>query len=445
MTNSVTREIGLLRELVPHVVKEIISVDPVVQAYMREQGLTESPSGAGIKTNILPAGHEAFQQLSECITAYSGAIARGTTFESVQEELLALCEGYAGTDPQAITQSDAQKLHEHYAEWFSKRARPRRVFVPCVLSRHPSPDFAIGPVSFFLINEFGAHTFYTPGTMPDALTYQSFDYVLKLMKETRANWLARVEVDGCDQERAEDVGEIAIDLAIVALQLAAPGPQTGTMSRLDSRRGAAEKRIISEADGHYNASWTLMEAGSAIGTGTLAHILKVAAPVVSAVGNTVRGFTSGQFQLPVLQTAWCDAAYWLHQALVEATDSIAVAKVCAENKSGSEARLLAILDSFFGLKPDDPIGPGPKLTAKRFAKNVVSDRSQILHGICSTLNRPLGRSRHSLQQFTMDVLGRAVIALDAYGREPSAKDNVDAILAWVRTQRGGSSAGSQST
>lgn len=451
MTDPMARETGLLRELTRHIVKENIPLSPAELAYLTANNLPEPPEGGGYKTNVRPAGHDAFQQLSECIVAKSEAIARGTRFDAVQEELLARCEEYAERDPQSVTLRDAQDLHDHYAKWFTERARSRRVFVPCVLTRHGSPDFSIGPVSFFFINEHGAHTFYTPGTMPDALTHQSFEDVLKLMKETRANWIARVDVEGCDRERAEDVGELAIDLAIVALQLAAPGSQTSTMSRLDSRRGAAEKRIISEADGHYNWSWTRTEAGITIGPGYLAHILKVAQPVVSAVGNTVRGFTSGRFQLPALQTAWCDAAYWLHQALVEAVDSIAVTKLetalevllQGEKTSGSEWRLLQVLDSFYGLAPDDPIRPGSTLTAKRFAKNQVNDRSRILHGTWSTLNRPLGRSRQSMQQFTTDVIGRAAIELDTYWHEPSARDDVDSFLSWVKTRHGGSTTASQ--
>jgi hypothetical protein len=76
------------------------------------------------------------------------------------------------------------------------------------------------------------------------------------MRETRANWLARVAVEGCEQQRAEEIGELAADLAIVALQLAAPFLDTRSMCRLDSRRGSARKCLISEADGYYNGSWT---------------------------------------------------------------------------------------------------------------------------------------------------------------------------------------------
>ena len=64
-----------------------------------------------------------------------------------------------------------------------------------------------------------------------------------------------------------------------------------------------------------------------IGRGMLPDILQKAAPVFAAVGNVVRSFTSGSFRLPVLEQAWRDAAYWLHQALAETIDTIAIAKL----------------------------------------------------------------------------------------------------------------------
>ena len=140
------------------------------------------------------------------------------------------------------------------------------------------------------------------------------------MRETHANWLARVAVEGCEQQRAEEIGELAVDPAIVALQLAAPNLDTRSMCQLDSRRGSAEKRVISEANGYYNGSWTRKEPGLAIGTGTLADIMQKTRPLVTAVGNVVRSFTTGVYPLADLERAWCDAAYWLHEALAEPID-----------------------------------------------------------------------------------------------------------------------------
>jgi hypothetical protein len=93
---------------------------------------------------------------------------------------------------------------------------------------------------------------------------------------------------------------------------------------------------------------------------------------MTSVGNRLRSFTTGSFRLPKLEQAWCDAAYWLHQGLGEPLDSIAVTKLetaievllHAESSSGSEKRIIAAMETFYGLKPDDPVTPFSEITAK---------------------------------------------------------------------------------
>jgi hypothetical protein len=215
------------------------------------------------------------------------------------------------------------------------------------------------------------------------------------------------------------------------------------MSRLDARRGTVEKRTLSEANGYYNASWTKMEPGLSIGPGTLADILQETAPLIAAVGSCVRSFTTGVVRLPNLERAWCDAAYWLHEALAKPIDSIAVAKLetavevllRAENASGSQARMLAILETFYGLKPDDPLTDGATTTARQFARSVVRDRSRILHGTWSTRNSRLAANRNGLEDFVIAVIRRAAFELEGYAHTVSPKDNIDDFLSWVTRPR----------
>ncbi len=192
-------------------------------------------------------------------------------------------------------------------------------------------------------------------------------------------------------------------LVIVALQLAEPFLDTRSMARLDARRGTPRKRTLSEANGYHNTGSALKEPGLSIGEGVLADILLKKELLFLAVGNVVSSFASGTFRLPRLEQAWCDAAYWFHTALAESIDTIAIAQLetalevllCAENGRGSEQRLLAILSTFFGLQPDDPVAPDSALSAQQFARKVVRDRSRILHGTWSTLKRARHRScRH---------------------------------------------------
>jgi hypothetical protein len=452
MAKALAQEVGLLRIIVRNLERTPIPVDPSVAAFWRAQGI-EVPGDASWKTTIRPAGHGAFNQLSECLVGHFPIMERGTNFANFENELFAKLETYVGRDPASIDDADAQALLDYLNGWFKDRASQRKVFVPCALTPWAAPRFDIGPITFVYIDEIATSEFYPRGPSPDTLAKYNFDTLLELMRETRANWLARVAVEGCEQQRAEEIGELAVDLAIVALQLAAPNLDTRDMCRLDSRRGSAQKRVISEANGYYNASWARKEPGLAIGAGTLADILQKTKTLVTAVGNVVRSFTSGTYRLPVLERAWCDAAYWLHEALAEPIDSIAVAKLetalevllRSESSKGSTARVLTILQCFFGLQPGDPIAPGSTLTAKQFAANLVRDRSRILHGTWSTLNTRLARDRTGLEGFVITVVRRAVLEMETYSHEPAPLDDIDAFLEWlVRCCKAGSGGNSQS-
>jgi hypothetical protein len=441
MAQAWSHEIELLRVIVRNLERTPIPVDPSVVAFWHARGF-EMPPGDTKKTNILPGGRAAFNQLAERLITHNAAMERGVNFDRFQTELFGQLEAFVSRGSETISCADVQRVADHLAGWFKVHASPRKVFVPCVLTPWTAPRFDIGPVTFVYIDGVTASEFYSAGTEPDVLARQNFDAMIELMRETKALWLARVAVEGCEQQRAEEIGELAIDLAIVGLQLAAPYLDTRSMCRLDSQRGSIQKRVISEANGYFNASWTRKEPGMSIGTGTLAHVLQETRPLIAAVGNIVASFTSGSYRLPNLERAWCDAAYWLHEALAEPIDSIAIAKLetslevllRAESSRGSTARILIVLQCFFGLKPQDSIVPGSTVTTKQFAVNLVRDRSRILHGTWSTLNARLGRNRTGMENFVTTVIRRAVIELGTYGQEASPMDDIDEFLGWL-TQR----------
>jgi hypothetical protein len=436
-----TREIGLLRGLSRNLALRPWPAATITEEYLRAEGLAVVRRRGDSLVAVLKPGHTAFTELSESIVAQAPDIERGAIFANFQTELLEfLASSYLGRDAASIGDADVLTLKSHLSAWFAKRATPRKVFVPCVISPWAAPRFAIGPVVFVFIDDVIKSEFYPSGDSSDVLSRHGFDGMLKLMRDTHANWLTCVSVEGCEQRRAEEIGNVAVDLAIVALQLAAPALDTRAMARLDSRRGAREKRTISEADGYCNEGWSRNEPGLVIGTGTLADILQKTKPLITAVGSCVGSFASGRFRLPKLEQAWCDAAYWLHEALAEPLDSIAVAKLetalevllRAESTSGSEARMLAVLETFYALKPSDPITKGSTTTAKQFARSIVRDRSQILHGTSSTLNARLAVNRDVLENFALPVIRRTALELQRYAVVPSSRDDVDEFLAWVK-------------
>ena len=67
--------------------------------------------------------------------------------------------------------------------------------------------------------------------------------------------------------------------------------------------------------------------------------------------------------MPDLDEAWCNAAYWYHEALAEPLDTVAVAKLetaievlfRSENMDGSKKRIISSFDAIFDLSEADVI------------------------------------------------------------------------------------------
>lgn len=440
MTKGIAREVGLLRDVAGNLASMAAPPGPVTPEFLRVEDFALVRRVTDRLLAVRRAGYEAFKGLTDTLVDAIPGIDRGIVFSNFEAAVLEfLVANYLSRPTAQIGPVDGSSLRDHFIAWFQERAKPRRVFVPCVISPWAAPPFSIGPVEFVFADEVPRSALVPQGCAANALSLGAFDRMLRSMKAAHANWLARVPVEGCEQERAEELGALAVDLAIVALQLAAPALGTRTMGRLDAHRGTKEQVRISEAGGYYNEGWSRRDPGVAIGTGTLADILQKTQPLIAAVGNRVQSFASGRAHLPDLETAWCDAAYWLHEALAEPIDSIAVAKLetalevllVAESTAGSKQRILKILKSFYGLERHDPINKDVATTAERFSQGLARDRSRILHGTWSTLNTRLTVDRGGLETFVTDVIGRAVIELDAYARSPNAVDSVDSFLAWV--------------
>jgi hypothetical protein len=446
MPDSMTREIALLQKLAEHLERRPLPFEALTQQLLRSEGLGRVREKAGGIIAVRMPGQAAFIELVDRVLDRLPALDRGAIYANVQSEVFTFIEAYVGRDPSAIGIMDAEAIVSHLDAWFAAKASSRRVFVPCLISRTTALRFEIGPVTFEFVDRLTGSDFYPAGGGDAALDRSGFDDLLKWMREQEADWLARVSVDGCEQKRAEEIAELAVDLVIVAFQMAAPHMHTREMSRLDARRGSSQKRTLSEADGYHSAGWARKEPGLTIGRGTLNDILLRAAPLFTAVGNIVNSFASGAFRLPVLERAWCDSAYWLHQALAESLDTIAIAKletalevlVRSESSRGSGRRILEILGAFFDLGPDDPVAPGSLTSARQFAQNIVRDRSRILHGTWSTLN---ARSidRVGMEGFVITVLRTAAVELEKYARCAERTDGIDGFLGWVR-KRGASAA-----
>ncbi len=438
-------EIDLLRRIVANLATRPAPQRPITVEDIRAEGFARARRTPDGIAGLLRLGMEPFTALSEKMFSGSAKIERGTSFAAYQEEFFsALLSDYMGRDPDAIGDADVAALEKRLADWFADRAATRTVFVPCMISPWPSPRFSVGPIDFIFLGDVAKSEYYVRHEVAQSLPVSGLDNLLEAMGKERAHWLAVVKVDDCDRERGQEVADLATDLALVALQLAAPYMGTKNISRLATRRGPGMKVTVSVSDaGRDSGGLSNTEPGLSIGNGYLGQIVRETAPLTAAVGNCVRSFTTGTFRLPKLEQAWCDAAYWLHQGLAEPLDSIAVAKLetaievllSAESTSGSEKRIVTALETFYGLKPDDPITLNSQTTAKQFAKGFVRDRSRVLHGTWSTLNVRLGGSRDSLENLAVTLVRAVALEINLYAQSASPTDDTEVFLDWVKDRR----------
>jgi hypothetical protein len=196
-------------------------------------------------------------------------------------------------------------------------------------------------------------------------------------------------------------------------------------------------------DGRISFQLEPRKPGVRLPEGELHDLLKTHSRLVTAVGNRVSAFVTGESRLPQLDQAWCDAAYWFHEGLAEPLDTIAVPMLetaievlfGAESGKGSESRLLDAITTFYDRQPDDFIHTHSRVTVNRLAKDLVRDRSRILHGTWPTLTGYLHESRPSLAGMARFFLENYAAALDNYCRDPEAKDTTEALFAWVKKWR----------
>lgn len=431
-------ELGLLRAILRGM-RMAPRPEKIDHDYLRSEDAVLAHPLGDVVLLLNGGASDAFDTFCDELGSKTPHLERGATFADLRTVMLSFIVPLSGLDVGLARIDNVASIHHQLEQWFANISASRLVFVPCSITPWESPRFAIGPVQFLYVEHVAGSEVYPP-PFKDSISRLEFDRLLDTMRLSRAHWLASASVERCDQKRGEEVGGLVVDLAITGLQLVLPlFWHTRNMSRLDARRGEAQTQSISLSNGVYAMSSTTLDAGLVIGQGTLTHALQRSASIMAAVGHRVMAFATGRFRFPRLEQAWCDAAYWLHEALSEKRDAVAIAKLetalevltCAENTKGSESRLEQILAAFYSLKPDDPLTPESETTAKEFAKRIVRDRSRILHGTWSTLNPRIGMDRAGLERFVLEVVRRAAVELDEYSHLRDAKDEITEFLYWV--------------
>jgi len=336
-------------------------------------------------------------------------------------------------------------LELHIANWFSDQSAGKTHFTPCFISPNYSQPFSVGPVRFLSLDQFqAAHAISSKND------FEKFPYdkLFEFAERQNARWIAEVSIDGYDTKRSTEHADIAIDIALVALQLFIPSSECKNVARATARTIPSNISHFHRVDDHLRASFSRMDPCLAYSAGYFDYLLKQNKSVLDSVGNRVKAFVEGKSTLLQLDQAWCDAAYWFHEGISEELDSVAIAKIetsievllFAESTKGCKDRLIKTFQSFYGLSMNDPLRENDPRTVFAFIESIVTARSRVLHGTWSTLNyrkqmQIERQHRDEIEMLARDLLARVTLELDNYKQSEQPEDNFTKFLDWVSRQR----------
>lgn len=339
-----------------------------------------------------------------------------------------------------VTADHLAALEADLRVWFAGAAVPRTHYVPCaVLAERVSP-FAVGPVTFVHASELATHPrwFVAP-----ELAEVTLNPLYRALSERAATWVAIVEVSGCDPALSSERADLAVDVALAAVQLVVPPAYGRPISRVTGRTAPAWRGNLFVTNGQVSAGIENNEAGHGLSGPAFEQMLGNGSDVLVSAGKSIDAFLTGLGGLTTLRQAWCDGAYWFHEALLEPLGTVASTKfetavealLHAESTPGSEARIKTAVKALAGLAPKDLLPGSSTLTVEKFAKELVAARSRVLHGTLSTLLADVTAERDSLAHLARDLLLLLAVHLDAFEASPNAKDDRNSLLDWVDAAR----------
>lgn len=309
---------------------------------------------AGVLTGFPLGGAAAIGELARDLRRQKPAYARGVALpdlaKAIASEILVKF-GFHLTAP--VDAAGWAAIVAAVDRWFAALAVPRRHFVPCAVLADRAAPFDVGPISFVHAADLAGHP---RGMQNDALAEITLGTLFKALQERAASWIAIVEIDGCHPARSCEIADLAVDVALGALQLALPAGVAQRVVRVTARTLPPWRGNLSVADGQVTSGITNMEAGHGVMGGAFDQMVTGAQPVIDAAGRSITTFIEQKGDLPQLRQAWCDAVYWFHEALAEPLATIATTKfetaievlLRAESSDKSGARMRAAIKALTG-------------------------------------------------------------------------------------------------
>ena len=379
MTN---RNLDILRELVSNIVRQAAPaerlVGPEANRWAAEFAYSRAaPSGerVGIRREGIVAAHKLARVLAKAQPSYQRGAHPRTLMQAILNSSI---QSFDSRKADTIGPEDLLTLERAIAEWFAENIMLRTYVVPCAIipDLHGFPNahsFVVGPVTFSHLSVF------LPRVKNDPINEIHCRPMIEAMNERRATWVAEVAIGGCEQIRAAEMANLAVDIALAGLQLVVPLHYSRNAARLTGRTVPPLVGTIYNAGSHLQGGWHRQEPGLGLSGGAFDEFMIRQASLVQSIGRRIDSYVRGHAKLRSLEQSWCDAAYWFHEGLAEPVDTIAIAKLetamevllGAESAKLSKQRLCEALHAFFGLKQTDPLPTNPSTTIRNLSRKLL--------------------------------------------------------------------------
>lgn len=429
-------------------VPETMLVNDQMQQWLKKYDIafTISWLPTGEARGFKQSGVTSLIELTSILRTEEPPYRRGTRPERLAAHVAgSILAVFQGRIPSIPTQDDVVAVEEEVKRRFNAEAIACTHCIPCRIIPEHASSFFVGPVEFYSKEDLIERENISAGDLFKEMSYRP---LLAFMENQSAYWVADVAVEGFDNEAGLERANIAIDLALTAVQIAIPPYYSRSMARLTDRTLPSHIGSVTKRGGQARFGSARCDPGLGFSAGAFDQFLLKSAPILASIGKRVRAYISGDAVLPKLDQSWSDAAYWLHEGLTEPLDTVAITKLetaievllSAASSSNSGHRLRSAFLAFYGLPPESPYPPGSTRKVKDIVKAIVESRSRILHGTLSTLTADsLATDDHGgrrlLEFLCMDLVATFSSKLDAYALTSDPSDKIEEFLKFISTAR----------
>ena len=240
------KSFDLLRHIVENLVNEQFASGTITQVQLNASPFVKGKIGPEGMVGIRKEAAESLFNYADAIFSASRLYQRGTTFKGLYNELSdVIINNFFGRKPDELKASDVVFVESKIDEWFQKMIATHELYIPCILSRWFAPPFTIGPVKFTHIDDFVVQERTRNKNYFDI----TFNQVLNAMRHESAHWMATIAIDSCTQDRAWEIGELAVDIGLVGIQLAVPLENSKHMARMTARTIPRFRHTVSRSNG----------------------------------------------------------------------------------------------------------------------------------------------------------------------------------------------------